>query len=751
MKASQHKLLIFSTLLLFFAANSLAQNYTVEGIVYAPKEQEVLIGATVQFGRIGTITDLDGYFKLSVPKGEKLLTITYIGYESYQKKIKVSQDLNLGQLELKATANILETATVTSGKFEKPLGEVTVSLEVVKPKLLAATNATSVADVLDKIPGVNIIDGQANIRGGSGWSYGAGSRVLLLVDDIPALQADAGFPSWGDLPVENIEQIEVVKGASSALYGSSALNGVINVRTAYAKSEPVTKLSTFFLTFLEPKNEAQKWWNGDNFPYRTGMSFSHRRKIGKFDLVVGGYGQYNRGLTQNAFNRFSRINTSMRYRITPRLSFGANTNFNYGKSRSFFYWANSGEGAYKGGGDNSTSSSSEKLRYIIDPFLTYFDKSGSQHKFLGRYYSISNDNSNDQSNQSDLYYGEYQFQHKYDDYDMVFTAGVVGMKSFVSAELYGDTTHTTSNLAAYAQLDKKVFNKLNLSFGARYERNRIQSPEELGGDEREAKPVFRFGANYQLAKSSFLRASFGQGYRFPTIAERAIETNANGIFVIPNPELHSETGWSTEIGIKQGLKFGAWMAYVDLAAFWTEYQDMMEFIFTIENGIGFRSENIGNTRISGFEVSIGGQGHIGQVSMDLIAGYNFIDPKYKEFGEKEKNSSSAEYNVLKYRYKHSAKLDTEWGWNKVFLGTTIVYNSNMEAVDRALYILPDVKDFREANTNGYVAWDVRTGYEFTKDIRVSFMVKNLLNQEYMARPGKIEAPRNITFRMDYTF
>ena len=87
---------------------------------------------------------------------------------------------------------------MTAGKFEKPLGEVTVSLDVLKPRLIQNTNATSVDNVLVKVPGVTIVDGQASIRGGAGFSYGAGTRVLILVDDIPALQADAGFPNWSD-------------------------------------------------------------------------------------------------------------------------------------------------------------------------------------------------------------------------------------------------------------------------------------------------------------------------------------------------------------------------------------------------------------------------------------------------------------------------------------------------------------------------------------------------------------------------
>jgi len=78
-------------------------------------------------------------------------------------------------------------------------------------------------------------------QGGSGYSYGAGSRVLVLVDDLPLLSPDAGDVKWDYLPVENISQVEIIKGASSVLYGSSALNGIINVRTAYRVTNRLQK------------------------------------------------------------------------------------------------------------------------------------------------------------------------------------------------------------------------------------------------------------------------------------------------------------------------------------------------------------------------------------------------------------------------------------------------------------------------------------------------------------------------------
>ena len=56
--------------------------------------------------------------------------------------------------------------------------------------------------------------------------------------------------------------------------------------------------------------------------------------------------------------------------------------------------------------------------------------------------------------------------------------------------------------------------------------------------------------------------------------EKFISTSAGGITIVPNPELVSETGWSTEIGFKQGFKIGKWKGFLDLAGFWSEYQNM---------------------------------------------------------------------------------------------------------------------------------------------------------------------------------
>ena len=754
---------ILSFLLLFCSTIVFGQRATVKGIVSDNAEPLVAVTITAKETRTGTVTDINGNYSLEFAAGDYTLQFSYIGYQAIERKISLSEgEILTLNIELSETATLLNTATVTSGKYEKPLGEVTVSLEILKPELIANANATTLDIGLEKVPGVNIIDGQPNIRSGSGYSYGAGSRVLLLINDIPALQADAGFPNWNDVSLENIEQIEIVKGAASALYGSSAMNGIINIRTAYARDEPVTTVSTFGTQYLSPKDLEKKWWN-DTLRYDTGLSVAHRQKFGKLDVVLGGSYLKEKGASRAIFVDYFRFNTSLRYRVTDRLSVGVHANLTIGESGNMFFWANDSTGAYLP--SDGSSFSSEITRYFIDPFLTYFDKNDNRHKVMGRYYAVNNNNSNGNAVYSDLAYGEYQFQRQFDN-NLVLTTGLVGMYSASEGELYGDTAYTTTNTALYLQTDKKFFDKLNLSFGARYEINTISNPTLIisndtimAADEREAKPVFRFGANYQAAEFTYIRASFGQGYRFPTVAEKFISTQIGaGIRSIPilqNPDLRSETGWSAEIGLKQGFKISDWNGFVDVAAFWMEYNDMMEFTFGINsnNPLGFfNSVNIGDTRITGIEMSVAGEGMIGDVKTNLLAGYNYSNPVFQEFTTQDSIQSSANYNVLKYRFRHTAKFDIESNYKGFSVGLAMLYTSYMEAIDNVFnLVIPNVSEYREANQNGTVMTNIRVSYKVNDNFKVAVICNNLFNQELMLRPGLLEAPRNIGLRLDATF
>lgn len=771
MQQKTHVLFLLLTLVTGFLY---AQNATLSGKVTDQATGEPLIAATIQAGAKGAVADIDGSFSMQLEPGTYKVEISYVGYKTIQQSITLANgETKILDVMLSSETNVLQTATVTSGKYQKPLSEVTVSLEVLKPGLIENTGKVTIDQALDKVPGVSVIDGQANIRGGSGYSYGAGSRVLLLVDDIPILQADAGFPNWDDVPIENIEQVEVLKGAASSLFGSAALNGIINIRTAVPKSEPETKIAAWYNPYFSPKDKSFKWW--DSTPFSAGASISHRQRFKKLDLVLGGYYLNNESFNKDTYSKFGRFDFTTNYRLTDRLTIGINGNFNGGSKGSFFYWK-SNVNPYEPNND-TTATVRKPFRYNLDPHITYFDKAGNRHKFIGRYYDVNNNNSDNQSNYSTILYGEYQFQRRFVNADLVLTTGVVGMHTKVLAELYGDTTFTSQNLAAYAQLEKKFGDRLNVSAGFRLESNVLHNPgfEYTTGktvnkiapsEEKETKPVMRLGVNYKVTDYTYFRASWGQGYRYPTIAEKYIYTDAGGFFVVPSPNLGSETGWTAELGLKQGFKLGSFEGFVDIAAFQMNFDHMIEFnpVFGGFSIIpNFRAVDVGSTEIKGAEVSIAGRGKLfGDWQFGLLTGYVYTEPRYLDFDadaapgstayNNYNNSSLKTDNILKYRPRHSFKADLEITKGDFSFGVESFHSSNTEAIDAIfLLIIKGLGQFRQEHNNGFWLNNVRASYAFTKSFKLSLLLNNISNEVYSVRPGLLEAPRNMMVRVDYKF
>lgn len=798
----------------------------------------------------------DMRYLLELPAGTYMVKFNYTGMKEKSVEVTLSagetRELNVN-LE---TAAMIDVVVVTGNKSGTSVAKSTVSIDVMGAQLVDNSAATRVDDAVNKVPGVTVVDGQANIRGGAGYSYGAGSRVLILIDDMPFMQADAGYPNWRDIPIENIDQIEVLKGAASALYGSSALNGIINIRTAYAKNDPVSKVALFGTAFGTPRRRNTAWWLQDEITvedylvqerdtsysvdttfqpkafsgpmgYRTpkefGLLFAHRRKIGKLDLTFGGNLFSQDAPLGGQYERKIRINTNIRYRISEKINFGAAINFNYGASGSFFLWGNRGTVLAPPGAPLEVDSliyfsregavtPSKILRFAVDPFFTAFDKHENRHRVQARVFHVNNQNGNNQSNISTLNYLEYQNQSlikKADNLQLV--AGLVGQFTTVTAELYGNAKYQVANAAAYLQLEKGFFkkdngeNKLNISFGSRVEMNFIKSPDSILLSAKDtarslnpeplsvqAKPVFRVGVNYEATPVTFIRASWGQGYRYPTVAERYIATLINVLEIRPNPTLKSETGWSAELGIKQGFQITRkWKGFFDASFFWTEYQNMMEFTFrggqlspAPSLDIYFQSINTGNTRVLGTELTVMGTGTIADaVKMNVMAGYTFIDPRFKNFDSLQQTLSTDTVNILKYRSQHTAKLDVEFFVLKklnypLSFAVAFQYNSAMRAIDAAfenLFLSQMGNTFNydafgigyyRANFNRSEAFNLsaRVGYRVSltkKDangkpkeflgMKVSLVGNNLLNQEYTIRPGLMAMPINFTARLDVDF
>lgn len=793
----KHQYFLLTFIVIIISNSSLfAQNSTVKGTITNATNSETIPGVNVLTEeKTGVASDIDGKYSITVRQGKNRLVFKYIGFANVTKMldVKPGETITL-DIQMTEQSQALEGIVVSAGKFEQKLSDVTISMEVIKADRIANQNANNIMESLNKVAGVDIYDSQPSIRGGSGYSYGAGSRVLLMVDDMPMLSPDAGDVKWNYLPIENLSQVEVLKGASSALFGSSALNGVINLRTAFPKDKPETRISINNGVYLNPQRKEMIWWDNDELSYSKGsagvfffplsnfgiknpgfggMNFFHSRKIGQLDLVVGGNTYKNQSFRQGESESRSRLNVNLRYRAkkVEGLSFGINGNYMYQDKTNFFLWVDADSGAYRQ--NPATINYNKGSRFNVDPYILYFNKRASKYSFKMRYFRHTNTFTEDPSknNNGNVVYGDYQYQHKFKDrYN--FTTGLSGSYTESTAALFGH--HTGVNASFYAQLDANVWKKFTFSLGIRGEYFKIDKSESVSTFSIRTKkdtitlpiqPVFRAGINYNAAKYTFIRASFGQGYRFPTIAEKYIKTSIGGLNIFPNPELKPETGWSAELGIKQAFKVGTWSGYVDLAGFWTQYKNMMEFTFGIYkpdtalyptlNDVGFKSINVGHARISGIDFSLAAKGTIFGFPASFLAGYTYMNPVNLDYDPTVDTVTGNKY--LKYRYFHSVKADFEITFSIVTIGASYTFSSNTINIDHAFEapliegipsseLLPGLKQYRAEHNKGYHVLNLRLWVDITEHQKIGLFVNNVLNTEYMTRPGFIEAPRNIALQ-----
>jgi len=731
----------------------------ISGVVLDAENGEPMVAVNISADRrTGTASDEQGEFLLALSAGTHTIEFYYVGYEMIRKEVHIStgQKIHL-DIVLKVKSRMLDEVVVSAGKYEQKISDVTVSMEVIKPHQLSNQNIVSLDMILERTSGISILDGQPSIRGGSGFSYGVGSRVLMLVDDLPMISGDAGDIKWNYMPVENLNQIEVIKGASSVLFGSSALNGAINLRTRFPGNEPQTEITLFGTVFMEPKRKEMVWW--DRNPFMAGASFSHLRKIGNLDLSVGGNYVKDEGYRTGDYEHRIRGNLGLRYRFkkVERLSAGLNISGMYIDQSDFLLWQDADSGIYIQNPETVVPLTGH--RYNIDPYVEYFSRKGDKHTLKGRLYSVGNATLDvEKSSFSKLWYGEYRYLKKFGTRTN-WTSGVSFSRNTILANLFED--HKGSNTAIYSQLDAQLLKRLKISSGVRWEMN------TLNGEIFYSLPVLRAGLNYQAGKATFIRTSFGQGYRFPSVAEKYAATEFGGLHIFANPELEPERGWSAELGVKQGFTLGNWLAYADLALFWTEYENMIEYTFgayppdsvdipSIED-VGFKALNISSARINGVELTFNSMGALGPVGLDLSGGYTLMNPVDPDIIE-ENGKTEDEAYILKYRRRHLLKADLEAKIWQLFAGINLQFNSRMINVDEVFIdkvtgnlLQPGFPNYWEERAGGYTLIDFRLGWNISEWFRITTILKNAFNMEYLGRPGDIGPPRNLTLQAKITF
>ncbi len=807
----------FFTLIYIFILSSLSAQNVLSGKIVDFTEDFALPYAQIKVNGADEpiLADVMGNYRIETTKDSCRIEVMFGGYQSFSRIVIFGSDnrnikLNI---QLKPQALLLDAANVVSSKYETNPEKATNSLIVLNPKQMENKNITTVDGLLNTAGGVAVVDNEPQIRGGSGFSSGMGSRVMILLDYIPLLRPDAGRPMWNFIPMEDVEQVEILKGAASVVFGSSALTGAINVLTAYPRTKPKTKVMIFAGMYARPENDYRTSWIHTT-PVKWGASFLHSRIIKKnFDLVIGGeffqdqgyIGPEERiaqtwatdGNDRGKYEIRGRLNFATRYRFqkVKGLSLSLNANLMHTQNAQSFFWLDADTNMYRT--FPGSMSKFKDLNYYIDPSLQYVSPKGTIHSFRNRItFSKSDESKGLQSSQSILYFNEYQFNKKFAKIGLNLLVGVMNMYAESLGPVFnGDNYSSDSkkmfsdNLAFYAQLEQSFLKNKNLTvaLGGRWEFYKL---DEINENE----PIFRTGINYQLLKTrTSFRASFGQGYRYPSIGEKFIALTVGRYGFYPNPDLISEKSKNFEVGVVQPFSFFDFKGMIDLAFYRQYYDNYIEFCMgtwgtqgPVQDRMGFKFLNTGSAIISGVDFNMMGEGKIRKnITYTLILSYTYSNPVAKKRDEVYytymnrdytflSTSSDTARSVLKYRIEHMAKFDLEFTfYKKISFGISGTYYSAMKNVDqfffdydihnpnlserriRQLKAMGDLpfsgyynyfhsKDYQ----NGSFIFDIR-GSVIIKDVTLSLIVKNILNKTYTLRPMYVEPTRTITLQLVY--
>jgi iron complex outermembrane receptor protein len=792
---------IFLLLLVFTLQVSVygQENGVLSGRVTDIETGEPLVGANIYTKKnlsIGVVSDFNGYYSISLPPDEYTFTISFTGMKTTEQTILIrSGKTTKMNVKMESFSVLFEEVEVRAGSFGKKLEEQTASIEVMKPRLIEARNTRSVSTILNLTPGVTILDEEPQIRGGSGFTFGVGSKVGVFIDNMPIITGDAGKPDWSLIPVENIKQIEVVKGASSVLSGSSALSGAIYIRTNYPGIQPKTKVQVYTGFRTAPGGPAEKWWSGVND--LDGISFMHSRQLGKghSDLVIGGVVMTDRNYIgapkpdpyvvdstelTDADMRNTKARLNFNYRHRPKsiegLNFGLNGNMMFDKRATALAWLNDTNYFYRA--YPGAVLLANVFTAYFDPFINYYSPLGIKHQFTNRILYRDNQAINDQSNSALMIYNQYQFSKRFDNIGgLEFVGGLTSQYTKSHANMYdasGSPDNKIWNASLFMEFERKFGSSIVLSLGMRIEHFRLNDSIQ------ETKPIFRMGTSIKLGQETFLRASLGQGYRFPTITERYIRTKVGSFAVFNNPDLKSETSWNGEIGIKQGFKFSKFYGFLDVAVFYQQYNNTIEYLFGFWDldyaAAGFKFLNTGKSKVTGVDVSLTGQAKFNKnLAMNILFGYTYVNPIALEpdlvFAiddrgtEYSYNSMSVnpEKKILKYRFLHTIKFDFSVDYRAFSIGTSLRYFSRIENLDMTVFEFEDAtlasggtlqpilyRNYFYNHNNGNTIIDMRMSYKIKLRHKVALIVDNLLNRWYSLRALKAEPMRSITIQYTYS-
>ena len=570
-----------------------------------------------------------------------------------------------------------EVIMVTATRTETPVSQLPDSVSIISREQIDQQKATTIFEALRSVPGLNIRksgsigrQSEMTIRGSST------SQVLVMIDGVQVNSATTGTFNFANLTTDNIERIEVVRGAQSTLYGSDAMGGLINIVTRKGKGKPKFSIRSEFGTLERTFNE----------------SINSSGSLGKFNYSVDVARVDSDGRGSDDDYDKTNISSKFGYKISETINFDAAMRYNDSMVAL-------DDGAFKQDPNRFSQNEDFNMNAVVNQSLTDWWSQSLKFSFADSDL-VSIDRANpgtaETSNSrfrldTQIYTGNWQHTLKYRDIDTF----VVGFEFENQSADNRTFDETLINRGWYFQNQLKLWDRFFFNAGLRLDDNNT-----FGKD---VNPKISIAYHLKETDTKF-KVNYGKGFRGPTL---------NQLFFpnFGNPILDPEESESYDLGFQQYLfddKFFFGVTYFN-----NRFSNLIEAVDT--GGFVFEARNLGFVRTEGIEAEAVIKPFEGLTLRGTFTKTNTRDGAKKELRRQPRKQGSVNIN---YSFLDKFNINVD---------DTIVGNSR-DGTDGG-GITPTGRPTIRTNT-GVHKLDAALSYDYSEHLQVYTRAENVLDIQY---------------------
>lgn len=741
-------LIIF--MMIFFAGSAGAQ--IIRGIVVNKDKQPIEdVHIQVRDLKITTVSDSNGSFKINlkgetVDKGKITLVASRVGFEPAKHSYQLSEvDGATISIEMKPSVYESETVVVTATRTQRDIEEVTIPVTVVPDRQIQASGSLRLSDILGEQTGLQVVNDHGTGIQVQGF---ASDYTLIMIDGNPVIGRTAGTLDLTRISVRNVKQIEIVKGPSSALWGSDALAGVINIITENGNAPFSAGLTTRY---------------GENNTLDLGGDVSFNTSKWQNDLFInrnssGGYSLNPNSISQTVpeySNYTFSYNTDLE--ISDRLLFDASARY-FTETQDNLSSITSSEGD-----PQILDSYASQDDFVAKPTLSYtpIERLNLNLSWMTSFYKTVTDLTYQQSGETyeytefNQYYNKPELQATYrwtDQHHSVLGGGSILER--LEAERYPSQPNFTTNFA-FLQHSWIPSQKLEITGGFRFDSHSEYSSQ--------ISP--KFSARYNLTDWIQLRGSVGRGFKAPEFRQLFLDftnptagysvygssTVLNGIEQLQNEgnidqiliplnnlnEIKAESSWAANFGVDLDLTDRIrWR----INLFRNNVTDLIETapIARKTNGQSvFTYFNLHDVYTQGIETEVRWTLNS---SLQASLGYQFLDARqlFEEVRTVQDDQGEvitrtfSSYEPMFNRSKHSGNV-------KFFYDNNSGWGASLRGIFRGKYGLYDSNGNGFVNSgeyeDSYMLWNASASKRLFEDFTLQAGVDNLLDYTDINTPN----------------